>query len=193
MDLRIEPLSGQLAKTFVKFFESMNFDHAPHWATCYCRFYHTDTTQDEWMERKGGKNRKEALEEIRAGRMKGYLAFDGTRCVGWLNANHAESYVRLAREMMPVVGDKKVGVVICYVIHPEYRRKGISKAMLKRAVEDFRSEGYEAVIALPIEPDENWSPEKKELLYRGHLGMYEDFGFKEIQQHGNLHVMWLKL
>ena len=193
MNLRIEPLNGEMAETFIEFFEGMSFDHAPHWATCYCRFYHTDTAQDEWMERRGSENRREALEEIKAGRMKGYLAFDGDRCIAWLNANHAKTYLRLAEDMMPVVGDRKVGVVICYVVHHEYRRKGISKALLQRAVDDFRDEGYEAVIALPIELEENGDPEKRELLYRGHLKMYETFGFNEIQRHGNLHVMWLKL
>lgn len=58
---------------------------------------------------------------------------------------------------------------------------------MKQAVEDFKAQGYEAVLALPIE-----NPDIAAMQYRGSVNMFTELGFKEIQRHGNLRVMWLE-
>jgi len=60
--------------------------------------------------------------------------------------------------------------------------------LLKQAIADFKSQGFEAVIALPIENKNE--PEK---LYRGTLNMYKENGFKEVEKDGNMSIMWLEL
>ncbi len=184
----IKPLTPELATVYVDFIGELAFEHAPHWASCFCRFYHTDCDMADWTSRTAAVNRQEALETIQSGQMKGYLAFDGDQCIGWLNANDSKSYIRLQNEMAPVTSGKKVGVVICFVIHPEHRRKGVAKALLERAISDFRVQGYDAVLGLPVN-----SQESIEKSYRGTFQMYTALGFNEIQRHGDLGVMWLDL
>ena len=187
MKYTIKPLSPELATTFTEYLESLDFGHEPHWATCFCRFYHTNCSADEWNNRTGEVNRLEAIQQIQAGNMSGYLAFDGDKCIGWCNANNINQYVRLEQEMQHIVAGKKVGCVICFVIHQEYRKQGIARLLLKQAVEDFKSQGFDAVIAAPVD-----IKDKPENLYRGTLNMYSELSFKEVERHGKVSVMWLK-
>ena len=117
MEYTIKPLSPELAATFTGYFNSIDFGHAPHWSTCYCRFYQANCTYEEWQNRTGEKNRLEAIDEIRAGNMKGYLAFNGDLCIGWCNANDANQYVRLKEDINHIIAGKKIGCVICFAIH----------------------------------------------------------------------------
>ncbi|MFZ5967338.1 MAG: GNAT family N-acetyltransferase [Bacillota bacterium] len=187
MKYTIKPLSSELATTFTEYLEALDFGHATHWATCFCRFYHTNCSYEQWQNRTGAENRAEAIEQIKAGNMKGYLAFDGDKCIGWCNANNVSQYIRLQEDIKHIINDQKVGCVICFVIHQEYRKQGVARLLLKQAVEDFRSQCFDAVLAIPVEIKDE--PEK---LYRGTMNMYRELGFKEIEKRDNVSIMWLK-
>ncbi len=188
MNCTIKPLGPELAQTFVEYLGNLDFHHAPHWSTCFCRFYYTDCSQEEWVGRAGEKNAAEAVQMIREGQMNGYLAFDGDTCIGWCLADDATRFIRLKNEMAPVITGKRVGSILCYVIRPEYRGQGVARQLLKRAVEDFKAKGYEAVLTLPVDIKDDLQKR-----YRGTLHMYEEMGFERIQQHDLLSVMWLNL
>ncbi|NNJ31786.1 GNAT family N-acetyltransferase [Lacrimispora defluvii] len=188
MNLIIKKLNSELGETFVNFLSSIDFQNTPHWATCYCRYYQSDCSMEEWKNRSGETNRDEALTEILNGRMTGYLAFDNDKCIGWCNSNDITNYSRLKDELYPYCGDKKVGCTICFMIHPEYRGQGIARQILKTAISDFVAEGYDAMIALPFE--DQLAPQKR---YRGTKNMYECFGYRVIDQEDTVSVMWLDL
>ncbi len=188
MAYTVKPLGPELAQTFVDYLGSLDFHHAPHWSTCFCRFYYTDCSEQEWMGRTGEFNAAEAVQSIGEDKMNGYLAFDGEKCIGWCCADDATQFIRLKNEMAPVITGKKVGSILCYVIRPEYRGQGVARLLLNRAVEDFRAKGYEAVVAAPVDMKDDL-----EKRYRGTLHMYEEMGFKCIQQIDTLSVMWLDL
>lgn len=188
MAYEVKPLSPDLAQTFVDYMGSLDFHHAPHWATCFCRFYYTDCGQQEWQERTGEQNAAEAVDMIREGRMHGYLAFDGEKVIGWCCADDAEKFIRLKEEMRPVIEGRKVGSILCYLIRPEYRNQGVARLMLRKAVEDFRANGFEAVLTSSVD-----IRDELEKRYQGTLHMYEEMGFAKIQQHGLLSVMRLDL
>lgn len=196
MDIRIEKVKEGMGQTFADYFNNLDFSHEPHWAGCYCRFYFTgagfsETDLSEWQARSGENNKNEAIDEIDNGSMSGFLAFDEDKCIGWLNANDWKALKRLHEYVSDTVGDKKVGITICYVIHPEYRNRGVATALLKGAIDDFRKQGYDAVLALPVY-SKDFSPK----LYRGTISMYEKFGFKRLDEFGDLgdvRVYWLDL
>lgn len=188
MIYEIKQLKPELDITFTDYLGNLDFGHAPHWATCYCRYYHSNCSMEAWQQRTGEQNRQEALEQIKSSKMKGYLAFDGDKCIGWCNANNVNEYLRFENDLDTIIKDKKTGCVICFVIHPEYRGRGVARQLLKQAIADFKSQGYEAVIALPIENKNE--PEK---LYRGTLNMYKENGFIEVEKDGNMSIMWLEL
>ena len=60
MEYTIKPLNAELMNHFIDFFDSLSFDHVPEWASCFCRFYYTNYSQEEWQNRTGEQNRKEA-------------------------------------------------------------------------------------------------------------------------------------
>lgn len=188
MAYEIQPLTPALADTFSEYLSGLDFSATPHWASCFCRFYHTTCPAEEWRVRTAEVNRADALREIAAGNMRGYLAFEGSACVGWCNANDIAGLPRLRDDTEPFCRGKRVGCTICFVIHPNHRGRGLARQMLSRAIEDFRSAGYDAMIALPVE-----SPGTEERRYRGTLHMYQEAGYREVQTEGRLHVMWLAL
>lgn len=193
MDITVNKVQPGMGKVFGDYFAGLEFAHEPHFATCFCRFYHLNTDLDDWKSRSGEQNRNESEEAIEAGEMTGYMAFDGDKAVGWLNANDSGAYPRLQEWIGSTVEGKKVGVVICYVIHPDYRRQGVAGQLLEAAIEGFREDGYQAVLALPVE-----MKEVSEKDYRGPLSMYEKKGFKTLSTHGDpanalVHAKWLDL
>ena len=188
MAYTIKSLTPELGQTFVDYLGSLDFHHAPHWSTCFCRFYYTDCSQEEWQGRTGEQNAREALQMIGEGRMRGYLAFDGDTCIGWCCADDAKRFIRLKEHTQPVIEGKKVGSILCYVIRPEYREQGVARLLLRRAVEDFKEAGFDAVLTLPVDIRDDL-----EKRYRGTLHMYEEMGFEKTQQHGTVSVMWLDL
>lgn len=42
MEYEIKALCPELAEDFADYTENLDFGHEPEWATCFCRFYHTD-------------------------------------------------------------------------------------------------------------------------------------------------------
>ncbi|MEN6635296.1 MAG: GNAT family N-acetyltransferase [Clostridiaceae bacterium] len=188
MQISIQPLSPALAQTYCDFLTHLDFANTPHWASCFCRFYHTECSMEEWMARSLEVNRAEALREIEAGRMRGYLAFDGETCVGWCNANDISQYLRLHEDAQKYCAGKRVACTICFVIHPAYRGKGIARQLLARAVSDYRAAGYDAMIALPIEAEG-----AGQRRYRGTLHMFQEAGYRELAVIDHLHVMWCNL
>ena len=83
-----------------------------------------------------------AKQELLTGNMRGYLAFDAGVCVGWCNANDVAQYPRLTEFTEELCRGKRVGCTICFVIHPDYRGKGVAREMLARAIADFRSYNF---------------------------------------------------
>ena len=184
----IRPLSPELAQTFSNFLTNLDFSNTPHWASCFCRFYQTTCSFEEWRSRSLETNRDEALREIASGAMRGYLAFEGETCVGWCNANDVKNLPRIYPDVESFCRDKRVGCTICFLIHPLHRGKGLARELLARAISDYRAAGFNAMLALPIE-----AADAGQRRYRGTLHMYLEAGYRELQVEDNLHTMWLDL
>ena len=188
MEITIQPLSPGLAETFAAFFSGIDFSGTPHWASCFCRYYYLYCSMEEWRARTLESNRAEAIAAIQSGEMQGYLAFSGETCIGWCSANDLQNFPRLAEDMRPCSGQKRVGCTICFVIHPDWRGTGVARTLLQRAIEDYTSRGYDAMLALPFESKE--FPQKR---YRGTPSMYLEAGYRVLDERDGIQVMWLDL
>ena len=143
--IQVLALTPDLAPDYLAFFDHRNgpaFSDNPEWARCYCQFYHTPKTLD-WAARGGDDNRAAMAGRIAAAEMEGFLAYAGGTDVGkrevvvWLNAQprnklpHCFDRVRLA----PVpceFPDLKVAQVLCFVVHPQWRRRGVARQVRLR-------------------------------------------------------------
>jgi GNAT superfamily N-acetyltransferase len=188
MNYTVKPLDSSNGEVFTDFLGNLDFSLTPHWATCFCRFYYSDCSIEEWAAKSGETNKAEALEDIRKGNMKGYLAFDGDKCIGWCSANDIVRFPRLSEDVSHLIEGKRTGCTICYVIHPEYRRQGVARLLLQYAVKDFKQKGFDHLLAFPVVAD---TP--AETHYRGSVNMYLENGFQEIGNQDNVKAMLLEL
>lgn len=176
--MSIRPLSPELCEDWLWFFEKIAFQDHQDWAFCYCLEGHLDReTNEKWTTPE--ERREKAVELIRTGGMKGYLAYAGDNVIGWCNVNDRENY-RYLTEMFRESGyqteeaDKKVKAVYCFLIAPQYRGKGVAQRLLDRVCEDAVREGYVCVEGYPF------ADEKFEFQYHGTAKMYERCGFAEV-------------
>jgi GNAT superfamily N-acetyltransferase len=177
MEIIIKPLSPEMGETFTNYIRRMDFHHAPHWKYCNCQYYHTCCSNEDWRNRTDEMNRNLALENIQRGVMHGFMAFDGDQPVGWINANDLRNLKRLEADEDLQVYEGKTGMVLCFLIHPDYRRQGLATRLLETAVEDFRARGYDRVIGKPF----IWSshPDRQ---YHGVPSMFEKLGFENVSE-----------
>jgi len=186
MNLDIRPLSPSLKTDYLSFFESIKFDEHPHWAYCYCYSYHFTGKTEEWTRE---KNRACVAGMIDAGSMKGYLAYDKDLPVGWCNVNNRLNYQRLTK-IYELVDPEHPGIcsIVCFLVHPDYRRRGMLQLLLNRIVLDYKVQGYEYIEAYP-RPG-NLSAER---LYHGPLDLFKRNGFQRVKEFDEYSVVRLKL
>ena len=169
--MNIEKLSVENMPAWLDFFDQRAFaDHAD-WQGCYCTYYFQPKPESFGARR--AKKRDYAIWLIGEGMMRGYLAFEKGRVVGWCNANDRRQFGRLGP--LSAAGEEKILSIVCFLVEKEFRHRGIARALLERAILDAQAEGYAAVEAYP---------QKKSVSefvnYHGPYALYERFGFQEI-------------
>ena len=123
MEFKVLPLSPESGAEFCAFFDHLDYSYKPDWQGCFCQYYHTTCDDAGWRSRSPEQNRASALDLIARGEMRGYLAYVERKCVGWCSANALAALPRLAVFPELAQFDGPSGVIICFVIHPEYRGK----------------------------------------------------------------------
>ena len=186
MNISIKPLSPDLADDFLFFFDTIVFTENPDWSVCYCYSFHFTGTAEQWNKE---QNRSSAINFINEGKMTGYLAYSDGKPVGWCNANNRLNYQRLLKYYDLTDGSKdKVCSIVCFLISPDYRRKGIAQKMLEQITYDYTARGYDYLEAYPGKGDLSC-----EGHYKGPLDLYMKFDFKKVKEHADYYVVRKKL
>ena len=167
MNLIIKSLSPSLIDDYLSFFDNMVFSEHPHWSKCYCYSYHFTGANEEWTNE---RNRLAVIDLISENKMQGFLAYDGNKAIGWCNANNKLNYQSLT-EME--ISESEVCAIVCFLIHPDYRRKGIAQKLLEQVIEEYTSMAYDSIEAYPRKDKHSC-----ERNYHGHFCLYEKFDFK---------------
>ena len=142
--MEIRPLVPQLADDFVSLFDAA-FSDNPYWMGCYCAYYDDPCSDDQWKASADAApaHREARCERIRAGQANGLLAYDDESVVGWCNVGPRNTFVNLrayAEAVEP--GDAPTGSIMCFVVHPEHRHRGVATALLERADDYLRGIGW---------------------------------------------------
>jgi ribosomal protein S18 acetylase RimI-like enzyme len=174
MDLSVKALSPEFLDDFFAFFDRVAFSDNPDWASCYCFYFHVAGDLEHWGKRTREENRSAAEEFIRTGKMNGYLAYVNGSPVGWCNANSKWRYAKLSADKeLADLRDEKAGSIVCFVIAPGFRKRGIARRLLEAACEGFDKNGHDWVEAYPRK---NSSSDAQH--YHGPLSMYQKAGFE---------------
>lgn len=186
MNINIKPLTKDLKDDYLFFFDHILFDENPDRAKCYCYDYHflgdVETCTRE-------ESRAAVSNLINESKLTGYLVFDQDKPIGWCNANNRSNYQRLLRDYDYVDNaNDKVCSIVCFLIHPDYRRQGIAQKILERVVVDYSNTDYDYLEAYP----------KKEAAscegnFKGPLSLYKRFDFQINKEYDTYYVMRRKL
>ena len=168
--LEMHPLSPARVDDFLSFFDSDAFTDNPKWSSCYCQCFYEDHAKIRWSARTATQNRDCALRRIAEKVMHGILAYEDGKVVGWCNA--APRSLLHALDSDPIADSARIGTILCFVVAPESRGRGIATALLHRACETLRAQNLTYIEANPrpsaAGPAEN---------HFGPLSMYLAAGF----------------
>ena len=187
MDIDIKALTPELAGDYLRFFDEEAFTDHDEWAGCYCMFYHIDPAGDSELNEPFGRGRRELAEAwVKDGIIRGYLAYADGQVVGWCNAGDKTGYRRLAadRDLWPEGDAARVKSVVCYLIAPAWRGRGIAARLLERVCSDAAAEGFDVVEGYPA-----CGALDSFKHYHGHPEMYKKAGFAVLRELKGYSVM----
>ena len=180
--VEIKALSPQLLNDFLHFFEHVEFEDHPDWAACYCHSFHFTGKDEQWT---AAHNRAAVIRMINANTMKGYLAYHREVPVGWCNVNSRECYQRMIQyEDLIEPSRDKIASLVCFLVHPDYRRGGIATRLIDRIEADYRSLGYDWLEAYPGKGDRS-----QEEHYTGPPSMFLSRGFQIIKESAEYYLV----
>lgn len=168
-EVDIVPITPDLATDAVEFFDRDAFPDNPRWGACYCMFFPRGGRQnDDWGEEPWQANRRDQLARIEAGETTGMLAVSGGKVVGWCNAT-----ARAELHSMATGEDEGVVSVVCFIIAPPYRGRGIATRLLEGVITTFTDRGFDRLEAYPVR-----SADHEMKAFHGTLDLFRRFGFE---------------
>lgn len=159
--------------------------------TCYCRYLHFTGDKHAWQNRLANapeQNRDEFVTQARARgpEARGVIALaPGTGdAVGWLKISRAADVDKLYQQRLyrglpcferPVQGVFTLG---CFLVDPDYRGRGLSRALIRAGIDYARTQGATSLEALPRgelaqSPGERWLGRPSALQAEGFRVVHE--------------------
>jgi ribosomal protein S18 acetylase RimI-like enzyme len=193
-DVRIEPLVPSRREDYLRFFDHERgpaFADNPAWAACHCHFHHVSPVID-WDALAATANRLAMDARIACGEMGGYLAYREDAVVGWVNAQprtrlrHCDARIGVAAPALPVP-EHEAAAIVCFVVAPHERRRGIAGALLAGALADLGARGVRVVDAYP-RAEETGDPFARD-HYRGPRALFVAHGFEPVAREGRVEIM----
>jgi GNAT superfamily N-acetyltransferase len=125
-------------------------------------------------------DRRQALRDQVARAMPpGVIAYLDGRIVGWCGFGPRSEMERLVRSRtIPALDDLPVWSIVCFLVRPGYRRRGVGRALLRGAIECAHQHGAPALEAYPVDPAGGRIDTA--FAYVGTISMFEREGFRRV-------------
>lgn len=178
MPYTIHALTPQRKDDFFMFFENIAFAEHPEWGCdCFCCFFHAEN-REVWEAATGETNKAAAAKMIDNGVMRGLLAYDGDKPVGWCHYDLLQNLpgVRLFYGDL-ASGEDERAAIACFTIAQGYRGQGIASQLLQYALDDLKTQGVKQAEAYPVIGNAS-----QEHNYHGPLSMYLKQGFEVVRE-----------
>ena len=171
MDLTIRPLTPDLWTALVDLFGAKGACSG-----CWCMYWRIG---NEYTKRPGRENRAALHDLVMAGPPPGLLAFHEDLPVGWCQLTPRAALLWLDKTWrLKRVDDLPVWSLSCFYIRIGYRRKGVTTALIRAALQAARQAGAPALEAYPL--DAALTPSTSST---GYLTTFERLGFIEVARH----------
>ena len=109
----------------------------------------------------------------------GVLAYVDGEVAGWCSVAPRSSYRRLMHSRtIPFVDDRDAWSIVCFVVRPRFRRRGLMHELLEGAVAHARASGAEVVEGYPVTVE---GGDRVDLIsgYVGTRRLFEAAGFSQ--------------
>lgn len=172
--IRGERLSAERWTDLVSLFES-----SEQCRDCWCMNHRIKPTAAVT-----GVLAKEALQNlIREDQAHGVLAYQGEQCVGWcavdpLSEQPGHDYVLETQGPVPA----STWSIHCLYVHPKARGAGVSRVLIKEAIDVAREAGATEVLAFPIPEESRSRFPPHEAEFSGRMSTFMKFGFERVQK-----------
>ncbi len=175
-EIDVVPLTPDRWADFETIFESKGCSMA---RGCWCMYYRESGKQDFGDDSKPADVRKARMKElVAAGPPPGLIAYRDDAPVGWVAVAPRSEYPKLLRSpVAKPVDDEPVWSLVCFVVPPAWRGRGVAKALLRGAVDYARSRGATILEAYPVDKTDRG---KDDWLWNGAKSMYDKAGFTEV-------------
>lgn len=163
--LRVEPLTKANWSQFVQLFGSKGAC-----GQCWCMSFRLSKTDFE--EGKPDNGNKTAMHQLVKDRQPtGLLGFYGEQPVAWCAFAPREDFSKLARSRVHKrIDDAPVWSVPCLFIDKNFRRSGVSVALLQGVVQYAATQGIKIIEAYPVIPTQEQLPDTF-----AWIGLYKSF------------------
>lgn len=149
-------------------------------AGCWCTWWRMG--QSEWMKAKGEGTKRRMRALVRKGPPPGLLAYADDEAVGWCALAPREDYERLSRSrVLAAVDEAPVWSVTCFFVRRDWRRRGVTVALLDGALRWVAGQGGSIVEGYPHDTEGDQPPV---FVFHGLLSAFRRAGFREVARRG---------
>lgn len=144
---------------------------------CWCLYYRLSSSDFNKLK---GKQRPEFVRNLCAqDYAPGMLAYLDGVPVGWCAIGPRAEMERLERSRtIPKVDQRPVWSLVCFVVRPGYRRRGVARALLEAAIGYARSRAVVALESYAVET--SGARIRGTSAYVGTTKLFEEAGFTRI-------------
>ena len=172
-EVEILPMGPDSATDAIEFFDTDAFPDNPWWGACYCMFYpRGGRTNENWGQEPWQVNRDDQLHRIETGQTTGMLAWSDGKVIGWCNATQ-----RAELPGLTTGDDEGVASIVCFVIAPPYRGRGVATRLLDGVVSHFNAIGFRRLEAYPVREAKD-----EARAFHGTLDLFSRFGFHVVSE-----------
>lgn len=174
--LEIEPLTRDRWADLVELFGRPGASVA---RGCYCMYYRRSGPHKVRVGMTYSELNKRSLKRlVDRGVVPGLIGYEKGRPIGWVSLGPREDYAKLERSpVMKAVDERPVWSIICFVVDPEARHRGVAEAMLKGAVTWARKQGVTLLEAYPCDKRGKAADDS---MWFGAKSMFDRAGFVEV-------------
>ena len=146
-------------------------------AGCWCMWWRM-ASQKEYVATKGAGTKRAFRRVVDDGPPPGLVAYAEDEAVGWCAIAPRHEYPRLAHsKILAPVDDAPVWSVTCFFVRRDWRRRGVTVALLKEAARYVGKKGGKLLEGYPTDTK---TPQPGAFVFHGLLSGFERAGFKEV-------------